>query len=396
MRFPHKLDAREFLSQHWQKKPLFLPGAVADELPRLDADELGWLATLDDVESRLVFTDHADDQAQYRVEQGPFDEQYLATLPDRDWTLLVNDVEKHLPELRPWLALADFVPDWRIDDLMISFAAPGGSVGPHRDNYDVFLCQTLGERDWALARNATAVDTHADLALLKAFTADTRYCARESDVLYLPPGYAHWGVAVSNCLTWSIGMRAPTRQELCVELERHCDRSLSEDADDSQQPAFYVDPDLQLEEATPGMISVAAVERTTALIPGSAGLSLSERATILGCAVTCLKSWLCPALPESAEIEEMLERITDNPGLPVHGMARLAWFSMDPLHLAFLNGAVLDCGRSEIEAFSGLCATRRFDPDRLQCLAQSTDGREFLTWMIGCGAADLSDRTDGC
>ena len=120
-------------------------------MPVLEPDELAWLATLPDVESRLVFTEGTRANARYRVEHGPFEEQRLSELPQSNWTLLVQDVEKHLPDFRQWFECVTFVPDWRIDDLMISFAAPGGSVGPHQDNYDVFLCQGMGRREWRLA-----------------------------------------------------------------------------------------------------------------------------------------------------------------------------------------------------------------------------------------------------
>ena len=138
-----------------------MPGAMRSEsiapLPSLAPEELAWLATLDDVESRLVFTEQREGSTCYRVEHGPFEESMLSNLPQKDWTLLVQDVEKHLPDFRQWLTLVQFVPEWRIDDLMISFAAPGGSVGPHKDNYDVFLCQASGQREWRLASSGDTV-----------------------------------------------------------------------------------------------------------------------------------------------------------------------------------------------------------------------------------------------
>ena len=119
------LPADLFLSQHWQKSHAFLASAAGHALPELDADELAWLATLPDVESRLVLTERDGDATRYRLENGPFDYARLGSLPGQDWTLLVNDVDKHLPVFRAYLDMADFIPDWRIDDLMVSFAAPG-------------------------------------------------------------------------------------------------------------------------------------------------------------------------------------------------------------------------------------------------------------------------------
>lgn len=179
-----------FLQDHWQRKSLEIPNGISPIEPSLEPEELAWLATLDDVESRLVFTERFDEGLRYRVETGPFEPDYLASLPDSDWTLLVHDVEKHLPDFRDWFALVPFVPDWRIDDLMISFAAPGGSVGPHRDNYDVFLCQALGEREWRITSEEIASDADAstDLSLLQCFDDPEPFTASRGDVLYLPPG----------------------------------------------------------------------------------------------------------------------------------------------------------------------------------------------------------------
>ena len=162
--------------------------------PSISRNELAWLATLEDVECRIVFTEHASGRRRYRVESGPFDTGYLQALPKRDWSLLVHDVDKHLPAMRRLFAQVPFIPDWRIDDLMISFAAPGGGVGPHQDNYDVFLCQGIGVREWHVSTDAIREDPKAseDLALLEEFDHGEMHLARKGDVLYLPPGVAHW------------------------------------------------------------------------------------------------------------------------------------------------------------------------------------------------------------
>ena len=202
--------------------------------PTVTRNELAWLATLDDVESRIVFTDRDGKTVRYRMQNGPFESELLQALPARDWTLLVHDVDKHLPATRKLFQLVPFIPDWRIDDLMISFAAPGGGVGPHRDNYDVFLCQGIGERDWRFTTENIAIDASAsdDLHLLRPFEGGERHLCRRGDVLYLPPEIAHWGTAQRACITYSIGMRAPPN---------------------------FADPDLQCSEVQPGYISHAAI-----------------------------------------------------------------------------------------------------------------------------------------
>ena len=239
LKLPGKLNAERFLARHWQKAPLFMLQAVPRLRPTVTRNELAWLATQNDVESRIVFTDRGGDRIRYRAESGPFDGEFLAQLPKRDWTLLVHDVEKHLPVMRRLFALVPFVPDWRIDDLMVSFAAPGGGVGPHRDNYDVFLCQGIGIREWRITADDIPLDPGAsdDLALTREFESGECFEARAGDVLYLPPGVVHWGTASRACLTYSIGMRAPQLSDLDAELP-----------DVEGHNPFYADPDLAADE----------------------------------------------------------------------------------------------------------------------------------------------------
>ena len=198
-----------------------MPDALRRVSPAVTRNELGWLATLDDVESRLVFVDRDGTRTRYRAETGPFTVEYLQELPKRDWTLLVHDVEKHLPAMRALFEYVPFIPDWRIDDLMVSFAAPGGGVGPHKDNYDVFLCQGIGVRNWQFTCNAVEGDSDAsdDLALLAEFEGDENRDLTNGDILYLPPGVAHWGTAKRACITYSIGMRAPQASDISSALD---------------------------------------------------------------------------------------------------------------------------------------------------------------------------------
>ena len=319
LKFPGDLEADTFLGRHWQKEPLFIPGALGHIRPAVSRNELAWLATLDDVESRMVLTDRTGDRLRYRVENGPFDDEFLAALPKRDWTLLVHDVEKHLPAMRSLFRHVAFIPDWRIDDLMVSFAAPGGGVGPHRDNYDVFLCQGIGERDWRITTEEPGPDANAsdDLALLNEF-AGARHTARQGDVLYLPPGVAHWGTAKRACMTYSIGMRAPELADLATTLP-----------DVHDHTAFYADPDLATDEAAPGYISPLAVDRALALLSDER-ITRDAAAKSLGCCVTMTKQWLTPESATPAEAERMLHRVRSGGRLDVHGMARIAFDERSP------------------------------------------------------------------
>ncbi len=322
-----------------------MPQAITSIRPAITRNELAWLATLEDVESRIVFTWNDRGRRRYRAETGPFDSAYLEALPKRDWTLLVHDVEKHIPVMRKLFGHVSFVPDWRIDDLMISFAAPGGGVGPHRDNYDVFLCQGIGVRDWRISTLEVADDEAAsdDLLLTSEFDGDIRHTARAGDVLYLPPGVAHWGTAQRACITYSIGMRAPQ---------------------------FYSDSDLQLAEVRPGYISAAAHRRA------------GEHASGLGRAVTATKEWLTPTAPTDDEIEAVLASPAALRSLRLHGMALLAYDDDS----VYLNGAGRKLPGSDREAIGTVCATRRMNRTLADTISHNT-----LAWLLTNGAFEIPE-----
>jgi 50S ribosomal protein L16 3-hydroxylase len=193
-----------------------LRGALPEFRSPISADELAGLACEDAVESRLV---QGRVGSTWRLEHGPFDEARFERLPERDWTLLVQDVDKLVPELGPLLEPLRFIPDWRIDDIMVSFAAPGGSVGPHTDQYDVFLLQAQGRRRWQLSENFNRqLLADVDLKILEFFEPEQEFIAEPGDVLYLPPNVAHFGVALDEAMTFSIGFRAPDQHELMLAL----------------------------------------------------------------------------------------------------------------------------------------------------------------------------------
>ncbi len=359
--------------------------ALPAGLPELSADELGWLATLDDVESRLVFSERNGDSTSYRVEHGPFDERMLAALPPEDWTLLVQDVEKHLPDFRRLIRQASFIPDWRIDDLMVSFAAPGGSVGPHRDNYDVFLCQGIGQREWRIApadADLKVVES-AELSLLEPFADESPVAAKNGDVLYLPPGVAHWGTASESCVTYSIGMRAPTLSEFMAGLARIHDTEVDHEG---IEDSFYSDPDLTGSEAEPGLISERALARAREIFTVASNLSDEDFALVFGSVVTDVKAWLAPEAPCESEIETFLKSLSGASEVQVHGMARLAFWAGKKKNFIFANGYARAVSRPQLDLVRGICTNRATEP------ADS----ELFIWLADKGAFDLltSERND--
>ncbi len=368
LRLPGNLDAAQFLAEFWQKKPLLMPRAIPKLKPAVTRNELAWLATLEDVESRIVFTDRSRSRIRYHAESGPFDEDFLAGLPPRDWTLLVHDVEKHLPAMRKVFRAVPFIPDWRIDDLMVSFAAPGGGVGPHRDNYDVFLCQGIGSREWHATNAAVDDDPRAsdELALTREFQGELSHACRNGDVLYLPPGAAHWGIARKACITYSIGMRAPQHSDLLDELP-----------DTERCNPFYRDPDLDVNEVRPGFISDAAVHRAVRALESPCA-TFADMAKALGRFATATKQWITPELPGKPELAALMNALDGGQLLRVHGMTRIAWTNAS----VFVNGASTDAPSAEPDLLAELCASRRL---RLTKHA-GPEWRDLAAWMARQGA----------
>lgn len=229
------LTADRFLRRHWQKEPLLVRGAVPGFAGWLTRAALEKLARRDDAEARLVI--RCGDA--WEVRHGPLRARDLRIPDGARWTLLVQGVDQHVPAAAELLRRFAFVPHARLDDVMVSFAPAGGGVGPHFDSYDVFLLQGPGQRRWRISRQRDlALVDGAPLKLLERFVPEEEWVLNPSDMLYLPPHCAHDGVAVTDCLTYSIGFRAPGRQELAAEFLAFLE-------DRFELPGHYQDPDLR-------------------------------------------------------------------------------------------------------------------------------------------------------
>ncbi len=232
---PLGMSPAAFLRDYWQKKPLLIRNAFPDFVSPLEPEDLAGLACEDGVLARLIEHDKANDA--WSVRHGPFAESDFPALPDHDWTLLVQDMDKWDADIRAMLTQFAFLPRWRIDDVMVSFATTGGSVGAHVDQYDVFLLQAQGQRHWQIDASAAPGKVvspfefrdDVELKLLREFNPTHDWVLQPGDMLYLPPGVPHHGVAVDACLTFSIGMRAPSAAELLGDFVD----TLAADAPDS-------------------------------------------------------------------------------------------------------------------------------------------------------------------
>lgn len=202
---------RAFLDNDWQQEHRFFPAALTAFSDPVTADDLAALALMPEVESRIV------EGKELRTSHGPFSSERLEDFPTSNATLLVQAVDQFDPEVAELLSTINFIPGWRKDDVMVSFSTPGGGVGPHFDEYDVFLVQGEGQRNWRIGQHcneATEVDTSSGHRVIKHFETIAEYTMSAGDVLYVPPGVAHWGVSIDNSLTYSIGFRSPSIVEL--------------------------------------------------------------------------------------------------------------------------------------------------------------------------------------
>ena len=242
------LTPAQFMRRHWQKKPLLVRQAISGFAPLLGRRQLFDLAASDATESRLIVQERARDR--WRVRHGPVTRRALPPLARPDWTLLVQGVDLHDDRVHALLQQFRFAPQARLDDLMISYATPGGGVGPHFDSYDVFLLQARGRRRWRIGRQKDlSLRDDVPLKILSNFQAEVEYVLEPGDMLYLPPRWAHDGIAESECMTYSVGFKVPSAAELGREL-------LQRLSDDATDPLLYRDP-AQPATAHPGEIPAA-------------------------------------------------------------------------------------------------------------------------------------------
>lgn len=347
------MPVAEFLRDYWQKRPLLIRNAFPGFRPSLDGDELAGLACEEDVESRLI--SGSMESGRWQVRHGPLSEEMFSQLPERDWTLLVQDAEKHVPELAPFLDNFDFIPGWRIDDLMISYAADGGSVGPHVDAYDVFLLQAGGRRRWQTsAACADAAEIPGlEIRVLAQFQPEEEWLLEPGDMLYLPPNVPHHGVAVGPCMTWSIGFRAPGLAEMIADLGGY----LSQRAGDG---THYTDADMSPDEADRGALAPAARKRMRKMVRAALALDDAELDEWFGCFLTEPKPWLRAETVETELDSEGIAFLLAGEGILARdSRSRLTWLKRDDgLVTLFADGHAWHMGGQAESLLHQLCTER--------------------------------------
>lgn len=337
-----------FLRDYWQQKPLLIKNPWGKWANPMEPDELAGLACEAEVESRLVI----GGEGKWAVEHGPFAEARFASLGNNPWTLLVQAVDHHVPEVAALLAPFRFIPNWRIDDVMVSYAADGGGVGPHYDQYDVFLIQGAGQRRWRVGQHCdanSALLPHEDLRLLADFEATDEWLLGPGDILYVPPGIAHDGVAVGDdCMTYSIGFRAPSRSELIADF---ADDLTAEMADDDR----YGDAGLRA-QSNPGEISAEALFTLHNMVLEK----LSDRkafARWFGAYNTTPKYPEMDWSPEEpVGVDDVRERVAAGARLVRNPASRFSFIRQGDAVLLFVDGECFECSGDGAAFAERLCA----------------------------------------
>ncbi|HDK37658.1 MAG TPA: cupin domain-containing protein [Thiolapillus brandeum] len=374
LNLPAALSAQDFLNSYWQKKPLLMRNAIQDYDFSLSPEELAGLACEEDIESRMVLQHGSND---WELRHGPFDEDTFAQLPKTNWTLLVQDVDKYIPHVASLMHLFRFIPSWRFDDIMISYAVAGGSVGPHTDTYDVFLIQAQGKRRWQIGNKASSDALLPDLPvrILADFAPEEEWLLEPGDVLYLPPGVAHWGIAEDDsCMTWSVGLRAPSVPEMLGSFTQYL-------LDHVPESLHYIDPDLKPQDRPAEIKAAAFAQADKQLQTWLDDVDLKQR--WFGCFSTEVKEHLfIEALEPPLSTKQLLRKL-EHGFLKRHPFSRYAWSERthDGLYL-FVCGEVFELPASCKDTLIQLCEAPRLGSDLLANCHHDKSFLHVLTELV--------------
>ena len=375
---PLGMSPAHFLRDYWQKRPLLMRHAFPDFEPPLQPNDLAGLACEPAVLARLIVHDEKRDR--WHVNPGPLSEEDFAKTPKDHWTLLVQDVDKWDADVAALLEHFRFLPSWRVDDIMISYAEEGGGVGAHVDQYDVFLLQGIGQRHWAISTDPTAPKEFrhdVELKQLAHFESTNEWLLDPGDMLYLPPGVPHDGVAFGGpCMTLSIGMRAPSQAELTGDLADHIAERLPEEL-------RYADPDLTPAKAI-GEIDRAAIERLKAALPFAAALDDAMLRDWFGRFITRYRNAQVPAALDKPMSEAAFDKQLDNlPTLLRHPWSRMAWTRAKSGCTLFVSGhaypATLALAQQLCEQREIVLTAKPAAPEKALLLALVNDGHLLAT-----------------
>lgn len=364
------LDKQAFLAEYWQRKPLLIRNTAESFASPLPADELAGLALEDDVESRII----AYRDGSWRLQHGPFGAGDFQG--DEPWTLLVQAVDHYIPAVAELRRLVDFLPGWRVDDVMVSYAVDGGSVGPHYDNYDVFLLQGEGQRRWRLGQlcdSRSPLLPHDELRILRDFDCTREYLLGPGDILYIPPGIAHWGIAEGECTTFSIGFRAPRINDM---VSRWADDLLEK----LDPELFYADPGCEVASRA-GEIRPQDLERVRAQLRTAVDRDTGSH--WFGAMITEPRYEFDADEDELAEARALLA--TGAGLLQLSPAARVAW-QQEPAGIAvFANGQSSLFSDAVLDTLVSLCAQWHLQGEQLSAALAQPDTAQLLDYLLETG-----------
>lgn len=378
------ISADEFLRDYWQKKPLLVRQALPGFESPLEPDELAGLSLEESVESRIVL-EHG--KTPWEMRRGPFTEETYKELPESDWTLLVQAVDQFVPEVAELLEHFKFLPSWRIDDVMISYAAPGGGVGPHFDNYDVFLLQGHGRRRWKIGQmcdSDSPMLPHADLRILADFEQSEEWVLEPGDMLYLPPRVAHYGIAEDDCMTYSVGFRAPSAAEVLTHFTDFLAQFLSDEErySDAGMSAVKNSEDQH-------KIQRDALDRLKNLLQEH----MSDERLLLTWFGQFMTEPRYPELVTGEEIDdsELQQALREGAMLVRNPSARLAWSEVDVGLLLFSSGQSVVLPKHMEPLLKLVCSADALHNENLGQWLADEDGRKLLAELVKQGSLEFAD-----
>jgi 50S ribosomal protein L16 3-hydroxylase len=384
-----ELTKKQFLEEYWQKKPLLIRGAIpelAQQIPMISPSELAGLSCEEDVHSRLVL--EQGPERPWQVSEGPFDSKVFENLSTSKskWSLLVQEVENWVDAVFELKNKFNFIPSWRVDDVMVSYAPDQSSVGAHIDHYDVFLLQGYGQRKWSVGGSALInpeIKADIDLKILSHFEPDNEYILSPGDLLYLPPEFAHHGVAIGECMTYSVGFRSPSKSEILESFMAFHQERLQEE--------FYTDPDLSL-QGNSFEISDLSIERVSQLLKNICDDPQSIRHWF-GQLVSSNKKGEMPILPDQkiSSFDQLLNLLTDGKSIVKNDQLRFSFCRSDDQTLLFIDGAEFILSDQSSSFVARMCQGESFSREDLESLESKFGVGSLLAKMFSDGYVFVAD-----
>lgn len=374
----NNFDREDFLRNYWQQQPLLIRNAFPDFDNPISPEELAGLACEEDAESRLITAKNK----QWHLQHGPFDETDFQHSGKKNWTLLVQAVDHWVPEVSELLNHFRFLPNWRIDDVMVSYATEGGSVGPHFDNYDVFLIQGQGSRRWQVGpeySDSSPRQHNPQLKILANFDSQQEWVLESGDMLYVPPQFGHWGTAMDNeCMTYSVGFRAPSYADLLSDFCDHRIESLKAEM-------RYSDKTIAAQQH-PGEITSASLQTIQQILQEQLLTSSADLGNWFGCFITQPKYQANTLLDDSTTAltnEDIDAAIEQQLPLQRHPASRFAFINNTTSINLFVNGQSYPCHSPTAQQFAQQIADQNtITAAQLQSLIRCAESFKLIKTLL--------------